>query len=221
MGRGERAIRRRLAAAQRQQLGGRWAAAQAGILEVLDGLPLGLDTPLAAGYTDGTDLSGGQWQRVALARAFYALRAGTRILVLDEPTASLDVRGEAEFLDQFIELTQGVTTIVISHRFATVRHADQIVVLNGGRITEQGTHESLVADGGRYAELFRLQAERQQPGQDLHRDRLHAHREPRAAADRGGAAVLHQRDAARRRRRRRCGGHRPGGGVDGAELLHW
>ncbi len=138
----------------------RWAAAQAGILEVLDGLPLGLDTPLAAGYTDGTDLSGGQWQRVALARAFYALRAGARILVLDEPTASLDVRGEAEFLDQFIELTQGVTTIVISHRFATVRHADQIVVLSGGRITERGTHESLLAGGGRYAELFRLQAER-------------------------------------------------------------
>ena len=138
----------------------RWAAAQAGILELLDGLPLGLDTPLAAGYTAGTDLSGGQWQRVALARAFYALRAGARILVLDEPTASLDVRGEAEFLDQFIELTQGVTTIVISHRFATVRHADQIVVLSGGRITEQGTHESLLADGGRYAELFQLQAER-------------------------------------------------------------
>jgi ATP-binding cassette, subfamily B, bacterial len=138
----------------------RWAAAQAGILDVLDGLPRGLDTPLAAGYADGTDLSGGQWQRVALARAFYALRAGARILVLDEPTASLDVRGEAEFLDQFIELTKGVTTLVISHRFATVRHAAKIVVLNGGRITEQGTHESLLADGGRYAELFRLQAER-------------------------------------------------------------
>lgn len=138
----------------------RWAAAQAGVLEVLDALPRGLETPLAAGYADGTDLSGGQWQRVALARAFYALRAGAGILVLDEPTASLDVRGEAEFLDQFIELTRGVTTIVISHRFATVRHADEIVVLDGGRITERGSHESLLADGGRYAELFRLQAER-------------------------------------------------------------
>jgi ATP-binding cassette subfamily B protein len=138
----------------------RWAAARAGILDVLDALPRGLDTPLAAGYDDGTDLSGGQWQRVALARAFYALRAGARVLVLDEPTASLDVRSEAAFLDQFIELTRGVTTIVISHRFTTVRHADRIVVLDGGRITEQGTHEELAAGGGRYAELFRLQAER-------------------------------------------------------------
>ncbi|MBO0832732.1 MAG: ATP-binding cassette domain-containing protein, partial [Actinobacteria bacterium] len=147
----------------------RWAAVQAGILEVLEALPRGMDTPLAAGYADGTDLSGGQWQRVALARAFYALRAGARILILDEPTASLDVRGEAEFLDQFIELTRGVTTIVISHRFATVRHADKIAVLDGGRITEQGTHESLLAQGGRYAQLFRLQADRfadspQEPG---------------------------------------------------------
>jgi ATP-binding cassette subfamily B protein len=138
----------------------RWAAAQAGILEFLEELPRGLETPLAAAYRDGTDLSGGQWQRIALARAMYALRTGAGLLVLDEPTASLDVRSEAAFLDQFIELTQGVTTIVISHRFATVRHADRIVVLEGGRIVEQGTHDSLLDLGGRYAQLFRLQAER-------------------------------------------------------------
>jgi ATP-binding cassette subfamily B protein len=161
----------------------RWAASQAGILDTLEALPRGLDTPLAAGYAGGTDLSGGQWQRVALARAFYALRRGAGILILDEPTASLDVRGEADFLDQFIELTRGVTTIVISHRFATVRHAGQIVVLDGGHITEQGTHESLLDGGGRYAELFRLQAERfaeaePEPG---------AGPEPEAAAEPEGA----------------------------------
>jgi ATP-binding cassette subfamily B protein len=138
----------------------RWAAAQAGIGDALQALPQGLGTRLAPGYADGSGLSGGQWQRVALARAFYALRRGAGILILDEPTASLDVRGEADFLAQFISLTRGVTTIVISHRFATVRHADLIVVLDGGRVTEQGTHDSLLASGGRYAELFRLQAER-------------------------------------------------------------
>jgi ATP-binding cassette subfamily B protein len=138
----------------------RWAATRAGILDLLEALPRGLQTPLAAGYRDGTDLSGGQWQRIALARALYALRGGAGVLVLDEPTASLDVRSEAAFLDQFIELTRGVTTIVISHRFTTVRRADRIVVLEGGRVAEHGTHNSLVALGGRYAQLFRLQAER-------------------------------------------------------------
>ncbi len=138
----------------------RWAATRAGILDFLDTLPRGLQTPLAAGYRDGTDLSGGQWQRIALARALYALRAGAGLLVLDEPTASLDVRSEAAFLDQFIELTRGVTTIVISHRFTTVRRADRIIVLEGGRVTEHGTHESLLELGGRYERLFRLQAER-------------------------------------------------------------
>jgi ATP-binding cassette, subfamily B, bacterial len=80
--------------------------------------------------------------------------------VLDEPTASLDVRAEAQFFDEFADLTHGATTLLISHRFSTVRHADTIVVLADGRVTEQGSHEELIARGGRYAELFRLQAER-------------------------------------------------------------
>lgn len=82
------------------------------------------------------------------------------MLVLDEPTAQLDVRAEVAFFDRFLELTRGLTTVVISHRFSTVRRAQRIVVLGGGRITEQGSHEELLASGGRYAELFELQARR-------------------------------------------------------------
>ena len=82
------------------------------------------------------------------------------MLVLDEPTAQLDVRAEVEFFDRFLDLTHGLTTLVISHRFSTVRRADRIVVLDGGRITEQGSHEELMAAGGRYAEMFDLQARR-------------------------------------------------------------
>jgi ATP-binding cassette, subfamily B, bacterial len=164
----------------------KWAAQQAGILGFLETLPRGLDTPLAAGYTHGTDLSGGQWQRVALARAFYALRKGAGVLVLDEPTASLDVRSEATFLDQFLELTRGVTTVVISHRFATIRHADWIVVLDSGRVIEEGTHESLLAAGGRYAELFLLQAGRftePDAGQELEGPELPQAPEPERAVE--------------------------------------
>lgn len=138
----------------------RSAAEAVGLAETLDKLPRGLDTPLARHLTDGADLSGGQWQRIALARALFALRHGSPIVVLDEPTASLDVRAEAQFFDEFADLTQGATTLLISHRFSTVRHADNIVVLAGGRVTEQGSHEELIAQDGRYAELFRLQADR-------------------------------------------------------------
>ncbi|MBB5803087.1 ATP-binding cassette subfamily B protein [Saccharothrix ecbatanensis] len=135
-------------------------ARRAGLDEVLAGLPLGLDTPLAAHMRDGVDLSGGQWQRVALARALFAVRHGASVLVLDEPTASLDVRAEARFYDEFVDLTRGVTTILISHRFATVRLADQIVVLEDGGVLEQGSHQDLMRADGRYARLFRLQADR-------------------------------------------------------------
>ncbi|HXL91079.1 MAG TPA: ABC transporter ATP-binding protein [Streptosporangiaceae bacterium] len=134
------------------------AAEQAGALELIRGLPHGWDTICSPGYAGGTDVSGGQWQRIALARALYAAARGARVLVLDEPTAQLDVRAEAAFYGSFLELTAGLTTMVISHRFATVRRASRIAVLDGGRITELGSHDELVAAGGSYAEMFALQA---------------------------------------------------------------
>ncbi len=119
-----------------------------------------LDTILARGYKDGTDLSGGQWQRVALARALCAVRLGAGLVLLDEPTAQLDVRGEAEIFDRILAATRHTTTILISHRFSTVRHADRICVLEGGRVIELGTHDELIAAGGRYKTMFDLQASR-------------------------------------------------------------
>jgi ATP-binding cassette subfamily B protein len=97
---------------------------------------------------------------VALARALFRLRHDGAVLVLDEPTASLDVRAEARFFDEFVRLTRGATTILISHRFSTVRHADHIVVLAEGRVAEEGSHGELMRLNGRYAHLFRLQAGR-------------------------------------------------------------
>jgi ABC-type multidrug transport system fused ATPase/permease subunit len=120
----------------------------------------GWDRVLSGEYAGGTDLSGGQWQRVALARALAAIDAGAGVLVLDEPTAALDVRAEAELFDNFLTVTRGLTTILVSHRLSSVRHADRIVVLDGGRIVEDGTHDDLVAAGNGYARMFRLQAER-------------------------------------------------------------
>jgi len=144
----------------------RKAARSAGILEAIERLPKGFDTPLSRQYEGGADLSGGQWQRIAIARALFALEGGASILVLDEPTAALDVRAEADFFDKFVELTRGVTTILISHRFSSVRHADGIVVLQGGRVVEKGTHEELLSADGRYAKLFQLQAERFARGEE-------------------------------------------------------
>ena len=131
-----------------------------GLHRMLDALPRGIDTPLARQLTDGTDLSGGQWQRVALARALFAFRHGSEILVLDEPTASLDVRAEAGFFAEFTAVARGATTLLISHRFSTVRQADLILVLENGRVTEAGNHQELLSANGRYAHLFRLQAHR-------------------------------------------------------------
>jgi len=135
------------------------ALERAGLGDVVATLPRGLDTPLSRAYAGGVDLSGGQWQRVAIARSLYALDAGARVLVLDEPTSALDVRAETEFFDRFVELTAGVTSLLISHRFSSVRRADTIVVVDGGRVIERGSHDELMAADGRYAELFRLQAE--------------------------------------------------------------
>jgi ABC-type multidrug transport system fused ATPase/permease subunit len=119
-----------------------------------------LDTPLARGYEGGTDLSGGQWQRIALARAVCAVRLGAGLLLLDEPTAQLDVRGEAEIFDRLLSAARSTTTILISHRFSTVRHADRICVLEHGRVIELGSHDELMAAGGRYRTMFDLQAQR-------------------------------------------------------------
>ena len=119
-----------------------------------------LDTILARGYPDGTDLSGGQWQRIALARALCAVKLGAGLVLLDEPTAQLDVRGEAEIFRRILAATRNVTTILISHRFSTVRHADRICVLEHGRVVELGSHDELMAVGGRYKTMFELQASR-------------------------------------------------------------
>jgi len=149
------------------------AARKAGALDVVEALPRGWETVLSREYAGGTNLSGGQWQRIALARALYAVAPyatgnghgdghtrGASVLILDEPTANLDVRAEAALYERFLDLTHGLTTIVISHRFSTVRRAGRICVLEDGRVVELGTHDELLAAGGRYATMFRLQAER-------------------------------------------------------------
>ena len=120
----------------------------------------GLDTVLARGYTGGTDLSGGQWQRIALARALHAVRGGARVVLLDEPTAQLDVRGEAEIFERVLAATRDCTTILISHRFSTVRQADRICVIEAGHVVELGSHDELMALDGRYRTMFDLQASR-------------------------------------------------------------
>jgi ABC-type multidrug transport system fused ATPase/permease subunit len=131
------------------------ALAEAGAAGLAD-----LDTVLAKGYTGGTELSGGQWQRVALARALAAVRLGAGLVLLDEPTAQLDVRGETEIFERILAATRSCTTILISHRFNTVRHVDRIAVVADGAVVELGSHDELMALRGRYWRMFSLQAER-------------------------------------------------------------
>lgn len=136
------------------------AADRAGLRATIEHLPHGWDTVLSRQYKRGTELSGGEWQRVALARALFAVESGATLLALDEPTANLDVRAEQELFEHFLEVTAGLTTILISHRFSTVRRADRICVLQEGHIAESGTHEELLDLGGLYATMFQLQAAR-------------------------------------------------------------
>jgi ATP-binding cassette, subfamily B, bacterial len=136
----------------------RWraAAVKGRASEFIEELPSGYRTQLGKWFRDGRELSGGQWQKIALSRAFMRTRAD--ILVLDEPTAAMDAQAEAEVFEHFRQLARERITILISHRFSTVRMADQIAVLARGRITERGSHEELMQLNGRYAQLFTLQA---------------------------------------------------------------
>src|SRR5690242_13811918 len=133
---------------------------EAALAEAGAGALADLDTVLAKGYSGGTDLSGGQWQRVALARALSAVRLGAGLVLLDEPTAQLDVRGEAEIFERVLAATRSCTTILISHRFSTVRHVDRIAVVEHGAVVELGSHEELMGLRGRYWTMFSLQAKR-------------------------------------------------------------
>ena len=133
----------------------RQAALHAGADEFLAKLPHGYDTVLGPEFEGGKELSGGQWQRVALARAFFR---DAPFIILDEPTAALDARAEHELFDSIRTLCRGRSVLLISHRFSSVRSADRIYVLDEGRVAESGSHDQLMALGGRYAELFTLQA---------------------------------------------------------------
>jgi ATP-binding cassette subfamily B protein len=133
------------------------AARKAGCLNVLNRMPDGLDQMLGRRFEAGVDLSGGEWQRMALARAYLR---DAQVLILDEPTAALDARAEYEVFERFAELTREKTAVLISHRFSTVRMVDRIVVLEHGAIQEEGTHDELMVQGGNYAAMFSLQADK-------------------------------------------------------------
>ncbi len=127
----------------------------AGPRDVIGRLPEGLDQMLGRRFAGGVELSGGEWQRIALARAYMC---NAQLLILDEPTAALDAASESDLFERFAALIEGRMAVLISHRFSTVRMCDRIVVLEGGRVQEEGSHDELMARAGRYAHLFRLQA---------------------------------------------------------------
>ena len=131
------------------------AAAQSLADSVVKKLPNGYEQIIGRRFAGGVDLSGGEWQKIALGRAYMR---DAQLLILDEPTAALDARAEYEVFQRFNDLTQGKTAVLISHRFSTVRMADRILVVEHGQAVEIGSHEELLARGGRYAELFQLQA---------------------------------------------------------------
>ncbi len=147
-------------------------AERSGVVDVLPELGDGWDTVLDREWEGGADLSAGQWQRVALARALFAVDCGARMLILDEPASALDVRAEARLVEQYLGLTAGITSMIISHRFSVVRDAHRICVLDAGRIVESGTHAELITLGGRYATMFGLQAARyaDEPSEPAGRD---------------------------------------------------
>ena len=138
------------------ELGDIKAAAEKAGADFISQLPNGYETVLSRQFEDGTELSGGQWQKIALARA---LIRNAQLLILDEPTAALDVRSEHDIYTRFQELTKEKTTVLISHRMSTVRMAERILVLDDGKVIEEGTHEELMKDNGLYARLYTLQAE--------------------------------------------------------------
>jgi ATP-binding cassette subfamily B protein len=131
------------------------AAKKSSAHELITSLPEGYTQILGRRFERGLDLSGGEWQKIALARAYLR---DAQLLILDEPTASLDARAEHEVFSQFAELTAGKMALLISHRFSTVRMADKILVLENGTIVEEGSHTELMSQGGRYSEMFELQA---------------------------------------------------------------
>ena len=131
------------------------ATAAAGADRVIETFPAGYDTPLDRRFRDGIDLSRGQWQRVAIARGFYRDAA---LLICDEPTSALDARTEHALFDMIRAHAEGRTVLLITHRLASVRHADRIYVFDGGRVVEHGNQDQLLADGGLYADLYTLQA---------------------------------------------------------------
>lgn len=134
------------------------AAAVAGALDIIEGLPFGWDTVLSPQFARGTDLSAGQWQRIAIARGVFGLLSGAKILILDEPTANLDIPAEREIYEQIVDACHGRTLILVSHRFATVRKADRIFVIDEGRVIEVGGHDELIGLDGVYATMYNAQA---------------------------------------------------------------